>query len=100
MSTEPGTESTASMLENMGFTVLNMTLGILSLVAVLGMGLSFIYLGIQAFSNNSALGATSSSTLPVGMGEGVTKPQNMDAVKEQGTVAIDESFASMTNSRD
>jgi len=87
-------------LENMGFTVLNMTLGILSLVAVLGMGLSFIYLGIQAFSNNSALGATSSSTLPVGMGAGVTKPQNMDAVKEQGTVAIAESFASMTNSRD
>ena len=84
-------------LENMGFTVLNMTLGIVSLIAVLSMGLSFIYLGIQAFSNNSALGATSSSTLPIGMGAGVTKPQDMSAVKEQGTTAISESFASMTN---
>jgi len=83
-------------LENMGFTVLNMTMGIVSMIGVLVMGLSFIYLGIEAFSDNSALGATSSSALPMGLGAGASKKGDINATKEQGTDAITKSFASMT----
>merc|ERR1712086_867055 len=83
-------------LENMGFTVLNMTMGIASMIGVLVMGLSFIYLGIEAFSDNSALGATSSSALPMGLGAGASKKGDINATKEQGTDAITKSFASMT----
>jgi len=86
----------SSAIDAMGFTPLNIAVGLISLGALLGTGMVFILLGIQGFSQGSDLGAATSSILPAGFGKSVQPQQDLSKVKEGGSVALGDSFSAIT----
>lgn len=85
-------------LQSMGFTTINIIIGIVSLTVVLSAVLVFIVLGIQGFTDNSDLGAVTASLLPAGAGKGAQKEEDTDKIVKQSSTAASGAFQSILGS--
>jgi len=83
-------------LDSMGFTDMNLAIQVSILVILLGTVQAFLVLGIRGFSDNSDLGATSSSLLPAGAGKAAFKNMNMATAVPDSNSHAAAAFATLT----
>jgi len=83
-------------LESMGFTDMNLAIQVSVLVVLLGTVQAFLVLGIRGFSDNSDLGATSSSLLPAGAGKAAFKNMDMATAVPESSSHATAAFATLT----